>query len=100
MSIQTREFILHNTRLQSPPFIPELQLYLGDDVMALWTRTQLELNVTAAPPPFWAFAWAGGQALARYLLDHPEEVAGKRVLDLATGSGICARGIPASRPRQ
>jgi predicted nicotinamide N-methyase len=85
-----RGFILANTRLQAPPHTPELQLHLADEVTPIWRLTEEELGELGLPPPFWAFAWAGGQALARYLLDHPEEVAGKRVIDFATGSGIVA----------
>jgi predicted nicotinamide N-methyase len=85
-----RAFILANTRLQAPPHTPELRLHLADEVTPIWRLTEEELGEMGLPPPFWAFAWAGGQALARYLLDHPEEVAGKRVIDFATGSGIVA----------
>ncbi len=81
-------FIRANTRLQRPPHAPELQLWLADEVTPLWRKTEEELAELGLPPPFWAFAWAGGQALARYVLDHPETVAGKRVLDFATGSGL------------
>jgi predicted nicotinamide N-methyase len=85
-----RAFILANTRLQAPPHTPELRLHLADEVTPIWRLTEEELGELGLPPPFWAFAWAGGQALARYLLDHPAEVAGKRVIDFATGSGIVA----------
>jgi predicted nicotinamide N-methyase len=85
-----RRFILENTRLQRPPHAPELQLYLADEVTPIWRLTEEALGAMGLPPPFWAFAWAGGQALARYLLDHPAEVAGKRVVDFATGSGMVA----------
>src|SRR5581483_6131137 len=85
-----RAFILANTRLQAPPHAPELRLYLADEITPIWRLTEEELGEIGLPPPFWAFAWAGGQALARYLLDHPGEVAGKRVLDFATGSGLAA----------
>jgi predicted nicotinamide N-methyase len=85
-----RAFILDNTRLQAPPHTPELQLWLADEVTPIWRLTEEELGELGLPPPFWAFAWAGGQALARYLLDHPDEVAGKRVVDFATGSGLVA----------
>jgi predicted nicotinamide N-methyase len=85
-----RAFILANTRLQAPPHTPELKLHLADEVTPIWRMTEEELGEIGLPPPFWAFAWAGGQALARYLLDHPHEVAGKRVVDFATGSGIVA----------
>ncbi|MBX3479344.1 MAG: methyltransferase [Caulobacter sp.] len=83
-------FILDNTRLQSPPHTPGVALYLADEVTPLWRLTEEALEEIGLPPPFWAFAWAGGQALARYILDHPETVAGKRVLDFATGSGLVA----------
>jgi predicted nicotinamide N-methyase len=85
-----RAFILANTRLQTPPHTPELRLHLADEVTPIWRMTEDELGAIGLPPPFWAFAWAGGQALARYLLDHPEEVSGKTVVDFATGSGIVA----------
>lgn len=83
-----RAFILANTRLQRPPHAPELQLHLADEVTPLWRLTEEALGELGVAPPFWAFAWAGGQALARWLLDHPQEAAGKRVLDFATGSGL------------
>ena len=85
-----RDFVLANTRLQAPPHTPELQLHLADEVTPIWRLTEEELGELGLPPPFWAFAWAGGQALARYLLDHPHEVTGKRVIDFATGSGLVA----------
>ena len=84
------DFIRRHTRLQRPPHAPELQLWLADEITPIWRRTEEELAAQGVPPPFWAFAWAGGQALARYLLDHPEEVAGRRVLDFASGSGLVA----------
>lgn len=83
-----KAFILDNTRLQSPPHTPELTLRLADEVMPIWRLTEEALAEIGLPPPFWAFAWAGGQALARYVLDHPEVVAGQRVIDFASGSGI------------
>lgn len=85
-----RDFVQRYTRLRRPPYVPELQLYLADEVTPIWEMTEEELKETGMPPPFWAFAWAGGQAVARYLLDHPEVVTGRRVLDLAGGSGLCA----------
>ena len=85
-----RAFILEHTELQSPPHTPELKLYLATEIEPIWRRTEEELQQQGLEPPFWAFAWAGGQALARYLLDHPEEVRGLKVLDLATGSGLVA----------
>jgi predicted nicotinamide N-methyase len=72
------------------PFVPELTLHLADEATALWEKTEAALGAINLPPPFWAFAWAGGQALARHVLDHPRLVAGHRVLDFASGSGICA----------
>src|SRR5690606_35768198 len=85
-----RNFILANTILQAPPHVPEIQLYLAHEAHELWHKTEEELEEAGLPPPFWAFAWAGGQGLARYVLDHPESVRGKRVLDFATGSGLVA----------
>ena len=85
-----RAFILAHTRLQPPPHAPELVLHLADEVTPIWRMTEEELGALGLPPPFWAFAWAGGQALARWLLDHPQEVRGRRVLDFATGSGLVA----------
>lgn len=85
-----RAFILENTRLQPPPHTPELTLYLADEVTPIWRLTEEALAEIGLPPPFWAFAWAGGQALARYILDNPAVVAGKRVLDFASGSGLVA----------
>jgi len=84
------DFIAANTRLQTVPHAPEISLWLADEITPLWRLTEEELGAMGLPPPFWAFAWAGGQALARWLLDHPAEVAGKRVIDLATGSGLVA----------
>lgn len=82
------DFIAANTRLQTVPHAPEISLWLADEITPLLRLTEEELGEMGLPPPFWAFAWAGGQALARWLLDHPAEVAGKRVIDLATGSGL------------
>jgi predicted nicotinamide N-methyase len=72
------------------PHTPEISLYLADEATELWQKTEEELGEIGLPPPFWAFAWAGGQALARYILDHPEIVAGKNILDFASGSGLVA----------
>ncbi|MBX3569595.1 MAG: methyltransferase [Rhizobiaceae bacterium] len=83
-------FIRQNTALIAPPHVPELRLYLADEAHHLWHRTEQELEAIGLPPPFWAFAWAGGQALARHLLDNPESVRGRRVLDFASGSGLVA----------
>lgn len=84
------DFIRANTALTSPPHVPEIVLHLADEAHDLWKRTEEELAEIGLPPPFWAFAWAGGQGLARHLLDHPETVRGKTVLDFATGSGLLA----------
>jgi predicted nicotinamide N-methyase len=83
-------FIRENTRVLAPSHVPELQLYLADDAVSLWELTEEQLGELGLPPPFWAFAWAGGQALARYVLDHAETVRGKSVLDVASGSGLVA----------
>ena len=83
-------FILENTALIAPPHVPEIRLHLADEAHDLWRRTEEELAEFGLPPPFWAFAWAGGQGLARYVLDNPDAVRGKRVLDFATGSGLVA----------
>ncbi|TPK70544.1 methyltransferase [Mesorhizobium sp. B2-4-15] len=85
-----RQFILDNTALMAPPHVPEIQLYLADEAHGLWQRTEDELVEIGLPPPFWAFAWAGGQGLARYVIDNPATVRGKRVLDFASGSGLVA----------
>lgn len=81
-------FIRANTRICTPPHVPQVKLHLADDAVALWQMTEDELERIGLPPPFWAFAWAGGQALARHVLDHPEIVRGKIVLDVASGSGL------------
>jgi predicted nicotinamide N-methyase len=85
-----RRFILENTRPQRPPHTPEIELRLADEITPIWRLTEEALEEMGLPPPFWAFAWAGGQALARYLLDRPAVVGGKRVIDFASGSGIVA----------
>jgi len=94
MIVQTlegrRAFIADNTRLLPTPHAPELVLHLADEITPLWKLTEEALEEIGLPPPFWAFAWAGGQALARYVLDHPQIVHGKTVIDFATGSGIVA----------
>ncbi|MGU3538466.1 class I SAM-dependent methyltransferase [Methylobacterium sp. A54F] len=81
-------FIRSHTRLRPVPHAPEIRLYVADEATALWQKTEEELAEIGLPPPFWAFAWAGGQALARYVLDNPEIAAGHRVLDFAAGSGL------------
>lgn len=83
-------FVLANTAVLCPPHVPEIRLRLADEAHDLWLKTEAELEAIGLPPPFWAFAWAGGQALARFLLDHPERVAARRVVDFASGSGLVA----------
>jgi predicted nicotinamide N-methyase len=83
-------FIRANTVLQSVPHAPEIRLYVADEITPIWRMTEDALGELGLAPPFWAFAWAGGQAIARYLLDNPEEARGKAVLDFASGSGLCA----------
>jgi predicted nicotinamide N-methyase len=83
-------FIRAQTRLLPTPHAPEISLHLAEEATDLWQKTEDELGEIGLPPPFWAFAWAGGQALARYILDHPETVAGRKVLDFASGSGLVA----------
>jgi len=82
------DFIRSNAALTAPPLVPEIKLHLATEVVPLWHATEEELARIGMPPPYWAFAWAGGQALARYVLDHPEIVHGKRVLDIGAGSGL------------
>lgn len=82
--------VRRRTALQRPPAVPELVLHLADDITGTWTDVERELAAGELPPPFWAFAWVGGQGLARYVLDTPAEVAGRRVVDLGTGSGLVA----------
>ena len=85
-----RALVLASTRPGRPPLVPEVELLLTDDTTALWQRVEDLLGTTGSEPPFWAAAWAGGQAVARYVLDHPATVAGRTVLDVASGSGLCA----------
>lgn len=82
------DFIRAQTTLRAVPHVPEIRLHVADEAVPLWRKTEEELDAMGLPPPYWAFAWAGGQALARYVLDHGGLVAGKRVLDLAAGSGL------------
>jgi len=88
--IERTEFIRANTALVSPPLVPEIKLHLATEVVPLWQLTEEELAAQGIPPPYWAFAWAGGQALSRYVLDHPEIVKSKSVLDFGSGSGLVA----------
>jgi predicted nicotinamide N-methyase len=88
--MRASQFILANTRLLAVPLVPEIRLHLAEESLPIWQKTEEELDAMNLPPPYWAFAWAGGQALARYLIDNPALVAGRRVLDLGSGSGLAA----------
>ncbi len=90
MATSARAFVLRHTRLQPVPGLEAMRLHLAGDVLALWHAVQTETNDPDAALPYWAFAWGGGLAIGRYLEDHPEAVAGRRVFDLASGSGLCA----------
>lgn len=90
MAISRRDFICRHTHLRRTAYVPELQLRLAEEIIPIWRLAERYAGGRDLAPPFWAFAWVGGQALARYLLDHPAEVAGKQVLDFAAGSGIVA----------
>ena len=83
-------FVRRNTAIAAPPLVPEISLYLATEITPIWQATEDILARDGLPPPYWAFAWAGGQALARFLLDHPERAAGRSVLDFGAGSGIVA----------
>lgn len=88
-------FIRANTRLKRPPLVPEVELFLAGEMMALWGETEMQagakdIGLGEFPPPYWAFAWPGGQALARYIMDNPTEVTGRTVLDFGAGSGLVA----------
>jgi predicted nicotinamide N-methyase len=85
-----RAFILRHTRLRPVPGIEEIRLHLADEVLPLWHAVQVETGDPDAALPYWAFAWSGGLAIARYLREQPETVAGLRVFDLGAGSGLCA----------
>jgi predicted nicotinamide N-methyase len=81
-------FIQSHTELLPVPLVPVIRLHLAHEAVPLWQKTEDELGEIGLPPPFWAFAWAGGQALSCFVLDQPQIVAGKRVIDLASGSGL------------
>ena len=83
-------FVRRHARLQDVPDVPGLRLHLGDDVTTVWHRTGEFLDLADPPLPYWAFAWSGGLGIARHLADHPDEVAGRSVVDVGTGSGLCA----------
>ncbi len=88
-------FIAANTVVRVAPLVPELRLHLADESLPIWEKTEEALGEAGLPPPFWAFAWAGGQAIARYVLDHPELARGRRVLDFACGCAVS--GLAAAR---
>lgn len=90
MDLPHADFIRGGTALSSPPLVPEIRLHLATEVTPLWLATEAEMARINLPPPYWAFAWPGGQAVARHLLDHPGLVRGRRVLDFAAGSGLGA----------
>jgi predicted nicotinamide N-methyase len=83
-------FIVAQTKIAAAPLVPEIRLYLADEVTPLWHATEATLERDNLPPPYWAFAWPGGQALSRYVLDHPDSVRSRRVLDFAAGCAIGA----------
>jgi predicted nicotinamide N-methyase len=83
-------FIRAETAISAPPLVPEIRLHLASEILPIWQATEADLARHGLPPPYWAFAWPGGQALTRHLLDHRELVAGRRVLDFAAGSGLSA----------
>ena len=84
------QFVRSNTVLTASSLVPEIRLHLATEILPLWNKTEDEIEKNGLPPPYWAFAWAGGQALARYVLDHPEAVRSRRVLDFGSGSGLVA----------
>ena len=90
MAASARAFVLRHTRLRPVPDIEGIRLHLADEVLPLWHATQVETGDDDAPLPYWAFAWAGGLAIARHLEAHPEAVAGRRVFDIGSGSGLVA----------
>ncbi len=90
MTSSPRAFVLRHTRLRPVPGLDEVRLHLADEVLPLWHAAQIETDDPDATLPYWAFAWAGGLAIGRYLLEHPVAVAGRSVFDLASGSGLCA----------
>ena len=88
--IDPAAFVRRNTNVSAPPLVREIRLHLASEITPIWQASEESLARDGVPPPFWAFAWAGGQALARYLLDHPDGVRGRGVLDFAAGSGVVA----------
>src|SRR4051812_23677861 len=89
---ERRTFIRSQTTLVAPPLTPEIRLHLATEITPIWQATEATLEAINLPPPYWAFAWPGGQALTRFLMDQPHWIQGKRVLDFAAGSGLGAIG--------
>jgi predicted nicotinamide N-methyase len=87
-----RAFIRSQTIVIAPPLTPEIRLHLATEITPIWQATEATLEAINLPPPYWAFAWPGGQALTRFLIDQPHWIKGKRVLDFAAGSGLSAIG--------
>lgn len=85
-----REFILANTSIAAPSMLPEIRLHLATEITPIWRATEESLNAQGVEPPYWAFAWPGGQAVSRYVLDHGALFVGKHVMDFAAGSGVAA----------
>jgi predicted nicotinamide N-methyase len=88
--LDPKTFVRRNTAILAPPLVPEIRLHLVSEITPIWQATEETLARVALPPPFWAFAWAGGQALARFLLDNSGLVSGRGVLDFGAGSGLVA----------
>jgi predicted nicotinamide N-methyase len=89
-AIRAERFIRDHTEIERPPLVPEIQLHLATEITPIWQATEAWLERTGVSPPFWAFPWAGGQALARFVLDHPEQIRERKVLDFGAGSGLVA----------
>jgi predicted nicotinamide N-methyase len=93
-------FIRTQTKIARPSLVPELKLHLATEISPIWRATQTELDDYGMPPPYWAFCWPGGQALTRFLIDQPQWVKGKRVLDFAAGSGLSGIGAAKMKAAQ
>jgi predicted nicotinamide N-methyase len=89
-AIDIAAFVRAQTAIASPPLVPEIRLHLATQITPLWEATEASLAAANVAPPYWAFAWPGGQALSRHILDHADSVRGRRVLDFAAGCGIAA----------
>ncbi len=84
------DFVRQNTEILTPPLVPEVRLHLASTILPIWQMGEDMPEERGLPAPFWAFAWAGGQALARHIIDHPDLVRGRRVPDFGSGSGLVA----------